>query len=85
VTYKANNGTNQADVVENTGLTTNANITIKTQSQTGFTEPLTMTFVGWNTAADGSDKYYTPGETSTINENLVLYAQWVPLTPNVIC
>lgn len=34
------------------------------------------TFKGWNTKADGSGTEYAPGDTFTIQENMVLYAQW---------
>lgn len=34
------------------------------------------TFVGWNTARDGSGASYQPGESITINEDTTLYAQW---------
>ncbi len=33
-------------------------------------------FLGWNTKANGWGKQYNPGDELTINENLVLYAQW---------
>lgn len=35
------------------------------------------TFVGWNTAADGTGTSYAPNDRFTINENTTLYAQWL--------
>jgi uncharacterized repeat protein (TIGR02543 family) len=37
-------------------------------------------FVGWNTAEDGSGIGYLPEESFSITEDTVLYAQWVHLT-----
>lgn len=38
-------------------------------------------FLGWNTKADGSGMAYRPGETiPEVESDLVLYAQWEPLT-----
>ena len=34
------------------------------------------TFLGWNTAADGSGEDYAPGAVITANADLTLYAQW---------
>jgi uncharacterized repeat protein (TIGR02543 family) len=39
-------------------------------SKSGFT------FAGWNTAANGSGKSYSQGNTFTINSNTILYARW---------
>ena len=33
-------------------------------------------FLGWNTAEDGSGKYYSPGCVITLSEDTTLYAQW---------
>lgn len=41
-------------------------------------------FTGWNTKADGSGTAYSPGATFVVSEDVVLYAQWVPGTFNVI-
>jgi hypothetical protein len=35
-------------------------------------------FSVWNTAADGSGRSYSQGNTFTINANVILYAQWAP-------
>ncbi|TLG71771.1 InlB B-repeat-containing protein [Culicoidibacter larvae] len=34
-------------------------------------------FVGWNTAANGSGTAYAAGDAITVNGNIVLYAQWL--------
>ena len=34
-------------------------------------------FTGWNTAEDGSGQDYAAGDTFTITDNMVLYAQWI--------
>ena len=38
------------------------------------------TFVGWNTAADGSGSSYSAGQSYSTNANLTLYAIWAPNT-----
>ena len=63
VTYKAN-GSGESDVVDDAAATIAAN-------------PFTWsghTFVGWNTADDGSGTPYTVG--ATVTGDLTLYAQW---------
>lgn len=35
-------------------------------------------FLGWNTKPDGSGEEYTPGQSITPTEGLMLYAQWSP-------
>ena len=36
-----------------------------------------MTFVGWNTAKDGSGVTYKPGDTlPPLTDDITLYAQW---------
>jgi hypothetical protein len=41
------------------------------------TDSALNSFVGWNTAANGSGTSYTAGNTFTISANTTLYAQWV--------
>ena len=41
----------------------------------------TMTFIGWNTAADGTGTWYQPGDSATFTERTTLYAQWSPYHP----
>lgn len=35
-----------------------------------------VSFLGWNTAADGSGTMYAPGSTVTVEKDMTLYAQW---------
>ena len=37
-------------------------------------------FLGWNTAADGTGSVYQPTSSVVINSNITLYAQWAPGT-----
>lgn len=37
-------------------------------------------FGGWNINADGSGMLYVDGEEININDDLILYAQWIPVT-----
>src|SRR5690606_6404783 len=41
--------------------------------------PLTkngFVFVGWNTETDGTGALYRPGDSITLTENTILYANW---------
>ncbi len=40
------------------------------------TRAVTLKFLGWNTAADGSGEKYVPGGKITVSADTVLYAQW---------
>ncbi|MDL2212262.1 InlB B-repeat-containing protein [Erysipelotrichaceae bacterium OttesenSCG-928-M19] len=42
----------------------------------GDLEKTNWTFTGWNTKADGSGSAYVAGDTFTITEHTILYAQW---------
>jgi uncharacterized repeat protein (TIGR02543 family) len=37
-------------------------------------------FLGWNSAADGTGSVYTPTSSVVVNSNITLYAQWAPGT-----
>ena len=67
VTYKANNGTEEADVTDD------AASTVAGCSGT-WTVPSGKIFSGWNTAADGSGTAYAVG--ASVTSDLTLYAQW---------
>ena len=41
-----------------------------------------LTFVGWNTAPDGTGNHFDPGASLTISKNLKLYAEWRTLQAN---
>ena len=87
VTFDKNKGNGSTEVTEEmdpqkipvgetTGLTPNK------FAREGYT------FSGWNTQADGSGTSYTDGQEVTNiaakGENVVLYAQWTPITYKVI-
>ena len=48
--------------------------------QNGFTRS-EYTFTGWNTQADGKGTAYKAGDSFTLTENTVLYAQWSKNAP----
>lgn len=66
VTYKANNGTEEADINDPAASTFAANT---------FTIPDGKMFAGWNTKADGEGTNYAVGDAVT--EDIVVYAKWV--------
>ena len=68
VTYKANNGSSEADVVDNAAM--------KVKDCPFFTTD--KYFVGWNTSADGKGTPYAVGDA--VNNELVLFAQWKDFT-----
>lgn len=45
--------------------------------QIDFTTEYDCSFVGWNTAADGSGESYSDGELLPLKDDLTLYAQWL--------
>ena len=73
VTYKANNGTEEADVVAENA---------KKVAACTFTAPEGEKFVGWNTAADGNGDDYAVGDK--VESDLTLYAQWETVCYKVI-
>ena len=77
MTYLPNGGT--GGLVDG-NIAPGTQYTIKSNGEVNVTRP-GYTFTGWNTAADGSGTAYAAGSTTTINSNLVLYAQWTPDTP----
>lgn len=54
------------------------NLDVNTFTRTGYK------FINWNTKPDGSGTAYEDGQTVTINEDLILYAQWTPITYKVV-
>ena len=71
VTYDGN-GADSGKTTDLTAYATGAKATVKENNYTrgGYT------FTGWNTKADGSGDSYKAGEQITMNNNVVLYAQW---------
>ena len=72
VTYISNGA--QGTVKDENGYVSGADVTIK--SADGLTREGYF-FVGWNTAADGSDTFYYPNKTYPITDDLDLYAYFV--------
>ena len=66
VTYKANNGTSEADINDPAASTFAANT---------FTVPDGKMFAGWNTQADGEGTNYAVDDAVT--EAITVYAKWV--------
>ena len=50
----------------------------------GFTPPVGYQFTGWNTAANGSGVAYANGATYSFTANIILYAQWLITTNNIV-
>ena len=71
VTYDGN-GADSGKTTDLTAYATGAKATVKENNYTrgGYT------FTGWNTKADGSGTPYKAGEQITMNNNVILYAQW---------
>ena len=69
------NGNSSGDVPEdsNSPYYVNSNVTVLGE---GNLRKDNNTFIGWNTAADGSGNSYVGGDTFTITDNVTLYAQW---------
>ena len=74
VSYDANGG---AGTMESVTGDVGSEIVVQ---QSGFTRS-EYTFTGWNTQADGKGTAYKPGDSFTLTENTVLYAQWSKNAP----
>ena len=74
LTYDANGGAGTIDPA------TGAAGESVTVAENGFTRD-NYTFTGWNTQADGSGTAYSAGESFTLTEDTVLYAQWSKNAP----
>lgn len=71
IKYESNGAT--GTVSSTTGLNTET-LTIAAADGLTYTG---YVFNGWNTSATGGGTSYTAGQTTTISEDLTLYAQWV--------
>jgi uncharacterized repeat protein (TIGR02543 family) len=74
VTYNANSGTGANQIQT---YPTGAQATILGQSS--FTKS-GYTFLGWNSASDGTGSVYIPASSVIVNSSITLYAQWAPGT-----
>ena len=72
VTYDANGGTG-APVDSNSPYLPNATVTVLEPGEMAYSG---FTFAGWNTAKNGTGTEYVPGDTFTVSESTILYAQW---------
>ncbi|WNM20219.1 InlB B-repeat-containing protein [Flavobacterium capsici] len=73
ITYDSNSGTGtQSDP----NSPYNYNTTVTVLGIGSVTKP-GFTFTFWDTNANGTGTSYTPGDTFTITDNTVLYAQWI--------
>jgi uncharacterized repeat protein (TIGR02543 family) len=72
VTFKANDGLSTADITQ----TVTDGVSVALRSNT-FTKS-NSTFMGWNTAANGSGTSYSNAQSITPSANLTLYAIWEP-------
>jgi outer membrane protein OmpA-like peptidoglycan-associated protein len=89
VTYSANSSQHQTGYVAGTVPTTgsyNSGDLVTVASNSGTLARAGFTFLGWNTAADGSGTTYTAGSgTFTISTSLTLYANWqIPAAARLI-
>jgi uncharacterized protein (TIGR02145 family)/uncharacterized repeat protein (TIGR02543 family) len=75
VTYNGNGNTGGSVPSDTTKYQVAATVTVK--GNTGTLVKTGFTFIGWNTAADGSGAVYAVGATFPMsNANVTLYAQW---------
>jgi uncharacterized repeat protein (TIGR02543 family) len=77
VTYIGNGATGGAVPAVPTNYPGGVQVTIL--GQASLTRP-GYSFLGWNTAADGTGSVYQPTSSVVINSNITLYAQWAPGT-----
>ena len=75
VTYNANGATSGTVPTDNSSPY-NGGSTVTVLGNTGNLAKTNCTFVGWNTAANGSGTDYEKDDTFTIGANITLYAQW---------
>ena len=72
VTYDANGGTG-APVDSNSPYLPNATVTVLEPGEMAYSG---FAFAGWNTEKNGTGTDYVPGDTFTVSESTILYAQW---------
>jgi uncharacterized repeat protein (TIGR02543 family) len=72
VTYDANGATGGAPAIAASGVVS----TVVLDNNSGALVKDGFTFLGWNTAANGTGTTYSGGSTFTANSNVTLYALW---------
>lgn len=76
ITYVANNGTTEANVVKPKIAGEDYTVLNNSDSSLSFTAPATKSFSKWNTKADGSGTDYAASATYSTDADLKLYAVW---------
>lgn len=76
VTYKANNGTTEADVVKTEIAGATHTVLNNSDASLSFTAPATKSFSKWNTKADGSGTDYAAAATISMTADVELFAVW---------
>ena len=76
ITYKANNSTTEADVVDLKTAGVAYTVLNNSDSKLGFTAPATKSFSKWNTKADGTGTDYAAAASYSTDAALTLYAVW---------
>ena len=74
VTYNANGGTGTVAATSHVAGTSTT-LAANSYSRDGFT------FLGWNTAENGSGTFYLAGASYTVNADITLYARWATTAP----
>lgn len=77
ITYVANNGTTEANVVKAKLPGVSYTVLNNSDSSLNFTAPATKSFSKWNTKADGSGTDYAAAASYATDADLTLYAVWV--------
>jgi autotransporter-associated beta strand protein len=80
VTYNGNGSTGGTVPVDSISPYTSGSI-VTVLGNTGSLVRSGHTFIGWNTAADGSGASYAPGQTFSISTATSLFAQWSAIAP----
>ncbi len=74
LTYDGNGNIGGSIPAEETTVIITSNITVL--DNTGALERNSDTFIGWNTAADGSGTDYAAGDAINMSDDTTLYAKW---------
>ena len=78
VTFKANDGASTLDATQSITTDVATSLQSNTFTRTGYT------FTGWKDVASGAGTSYSNNQQVTLNAPLTLFAQWNPLTYNVV-
>jgi len=78
--YDGNSNTSGDVPIDNNTYTAGSTITILGNTGSPVLEKSGFTFSGWNTQENGSGTSYSQGDSFTINENTILYAEWTAVS-----